>query len=287
MRFRFIHKHADRYRVDLMCRVLDVSRSGYYAWRNRGPSARELANQRLLVEIRAIHQASRRSYGYRKVYKALLVKQIACSRNRVARLMRQAGLRSKRPRPFRVTTQSQHKRPVAPNHLKQDFSATAPNQKWLSDITYVRTAQGWLYLAAIIDLFSRRIVGWAMEAYLTDALTRKALEMALTYRLPQPGLLHHSDRGSQYASKAYQKCLEKAEILVSMSRTGNVYDNAPMESFFATLKTELVHHRRYQTRQEAKSDLFEYIEVFYNRHRLHQALDYRSPIDFESMFVAP
>ena len=287
MKFHFIEEHAGHCSVKAMCRVLGVSRSGYYAWRKRGPSARELANQRLLVAIRAIYRAGRRMYGYRKVHEGLLAQHITCSRNRVARLMRQAGLRSKRRRRYHVTTRSQHKRPVAPNRLGQDFVAPAPNQKWLSDITYVRTAQGWLYLAAIMDLFSRRVVGWAMEPYLTDALTRQALEMALVGRLPPPGLLHHSDRGSQYASNKYQQLLEQVRALASMSRTGNVYDNAPMESFFATLKTELVHHRRYRTRQEAKSDIFEYIEVFYNRQRLHQALGYRSPAEFESMFIAP
>jgi putative transposase len=287
MRFRFIQTHAGQCRVDLMCRALDVSRSGYYAWRQREPSARQLANQRLMDLIRAIHRASRGLYGYRKVHRALLARGEVCGRNRVARLMSQAGLRSKRRRRYRVTTHSRHRRPVAPNLLARLFVATVPNQKWLSDITYVRTDQGWLYLAAILDLFSRRIVGWAMEAYLNDTLTRKALAMALAARCPPQGLLHHSDRGSQYASGNYRQLLKQSKALVSMSRSGEVYDNAPMESFFATLKTELVHHRHYRTRREAKNDIFEYIEVFYNRQRLHQALGYLSPADYETIAVAP
>lgn len=287
MRFRFIQEHIGRYSVKRMCHALRVSRSGYYAWLKRGPSARELANQRLLVLIRAIYRAGRRRYGYRKVHQALLCQQVAAGRNRVARLMRQESLRSVRRRLYRVTTQSDHKRPLAPNRLAQRFEATAPNQTWLSDITFVRTAQGWLYLAAVLDLFSRRVVGWAIESHLTDGLTRKALHMALLNRSPSPGLLHHSDRGSQYASSKYQHLLEQAQAQVSMSRAGNAYDNAPMESFFATLKTELVQHRRYQSQKEATNDIFEYIEVFYNRQRLHQALGYRTPVDFESLFGTP
>jgi len=285
MRFRFIREHADRCRVTIMCAALSVSRSGYYAWLRRGVSGRELANRRLLMEIRAVYQASRRVYGYRKVHRALLAKRVHCSRNRVARLMREAGLRSKRRRRYRVTTQSKHRRPLAPNRLARQFTATTPNEKWLTDITYVRTRQGWLYLAAVLDLFSRRVVGWAMEPYLTDKLTIKALQMALTSRQPPAGLLHHSDRGSQYASGDYQQLLAEAQALASMSRTGNAYDNAPMESFFATLKTELVHHRRYQSRRQAKNDIFEFIEVFYNRQRLHAAIGYKSPAEFETLSV--
>jgi len=287
MRFRFIREHADRCRVTIMCAALAVSRSGYYAWLKRGVSGRELANRRLLMEIRAVYQASRRVYGYRKVHRALLTKGVHCSRNRVARLMRKADLRSKRRRRYRVTTQSKHRRSLAPNRLARQFTATMPNEKWLTDITYVRTRQGWLYLAAVLDLFSRRVVGWAMEPYLTDKLTIKALQMALTNRQPPAGLLHHSDRGSQYASGDYQQLLADAQALASMSRTGNAYDNAPMESFFASLKTELIHHRRYQSRRQAKSDIFEFIEVFYNRQRLHAAIGYKSPAEFETLSVLP
>lgn len=283
MKFRFIQEHAGRFRINVMCAVLGVSRSGYYAWRKRGPSRRELANQALLKRIRALFLESRRTYGYRKVH-AQVAKKVHCSPNRVARLMRLAGLRSRRRRRYRLTTQSQHRRPVAPNILARHFSATVPNQKWVSDITYIPTAEGWLYLAAILDLFSRKIVGWAMEPRLFDRLTIKALKMALARRRPPPGLLHHSDRGRQYASGDYLTLLDGAQAVLSMSRTGDTYDNAPMESFFATLKTELVHHRRYQTRREAKSDIFEFIEIFYNRQRVHSALKYQSPLEFESSF---
>jgi len=287
MKYRFIQEHAEHCRVQLMCAALGVSRSGYYAWRRRQPSARELANRQLLAAIRAVFGASRQVYGYRRVYKALVAKQVACSRNRVARLMRQAGLQAKRYRRYRITTQSRHRRPVAPNYLARRFTAPAPNQKWVSDITYVRTHQGWLYLAVVLDLFSRYVVGWAMEPYLNDRLTLKALQMAFSRRRPPEGLLHHSDRGSQYASREYRALLLDHHALVSMSRAGNVYDNAPMESFFATLKSELVHHRSYPGRQQAKADIFEYIEVFYNRQRLHSTLNYHSPAEYELLSVSP
>ena len=287
MKYRFIQEHAGRCRVKLMCAALCVSRSGYYAWRKQGPSARELANRKLLAEIRVVYEANRQVYGYRRVYMALVAKQVACSRNRVARLMRQAGLRARRYRRFRVTTQSRHKRPVAPNLLARQFTATAPNRKWLSDITFLRTHQGWFYLAVVLDLFSRHVVGWAMEPYLNDRLTLKALKMAFTRRRPTAGLLHHSDRGSQYASGDYRALLLDHRALVSMSRTGNVYDNAPMESFFATLKTELVHQRTFYSRKQAKADIFEYIEVFYNRQRLHSTLGYRPPAKYRLLSVSP
>jgi putative transposase len=285
MKFRFIQEHAHRFRINVMCAVLGVSRSGYYAWRKRAPSRLELANQELLKQIRAIFHESRQTYGYRKVH-AQLAKKVFCSRNRVARLMRLDCLRSRRRRRYCLTTQSRHHRPVAPNLLARQFTATAPNQKWVSDITYIPTDEGWLYLAAIMDLYSRMIVGWAMETYLLDLLTIKALKMALESRHPPVGLLHHSDRGGQFASSDYLALLDSSKAEASMSRTGDVYDNAPMESFFATLKTELVIHRRYSKRREAKVDIFEFIEVFYNRQRIHAALQYRTPLEFESLFVA-
>jgi transposase InsO family protein len=215
-------------------------------------------------------------YGYRKIHQQA-TKEIPCSRNRVARLMRQAGLRSRRIRRYRLTTQSKHKRPVAPNILNQEFAATALNQKWVTDITYIHTDEGFLYLAAMLDLYSRRVIGWAMESYLFDRLTIKALEMALIQRQSPEEFLHHSDRGGQFAGKDYSNLLAKAKAVVSMSRSGNAYDNAPMESFFATLKMELIHHRHYRTREEAKADVFEFIEVFYNRQRVHSVLGYISP----------
>lgn len=286
MRFCFILQHAQQFSISMMCVALDVSRSGYYAWRKRLPSARELANERLLTHIQEVFDWSRNTYGYRRIHAALIGQGFGCGRNRVARLMRLAGLKGRRRRRYKITTQSRHNWPVAPNLLSRNFLATAPNQKWLSDITYVRTGQGWLFLAAILDLYSRLVVGWAIESYLTDRLTLKALQMALNRRRPLPGILHHSDRGSQYASARYQVLLTSQKMVTSMSRTGNAYDNAPMESFFATLKTELIHRRLYQTHREARADIFEYIEVFYNRQRSHSALHYLTPADYDSLYVA-
>lgn len=287
MKFRFIQRHAEQYRIKLMCSVLGVSRSGYYAWRRRQPSAREQANRLLRALIWLLYQKSRRTYGYRRIHAALVAQGTPCGKNRVARLMQEEGLQARRRRRYKRTTQSRHNWPVAPNRLARSFVATGPNRKWVTDITYIRTNEGWLYLSVVLDLYSRLVVGWAMEPYLTDSLTKKALKMALNRRQPQPGLLHHSDRGSQYASASYQNMLSHHDALASMSRTGNVYDNAPMESFFATLKTELIHLRNYVSRRQAKSDIFEYIEVFYNRQRLHSALGYMSPIEFESLSVPP
>lgn len=271
----------------MLCAVLGVSRSGYYAWQKRKPSAREQANQELIEQIQSLFSWSRSTYGYRRIHASLVDQGIVCSRNRVARLMRQLRLLGRRRRRFRVTTQSRHNFPVAPNLLARNFWATVPNQKWLADITYVRTGQGWLYLSIVLDLYARLVVGWAIEPYLRDTLTLKALNMALNCRKPPPGLLHHSDRGSQYASGRYRNLLAEQHTVVSMSRTGNVYDNAPMESFFATLKSELIHRRHYQSHREAKSDIFEYIEVFYNRQRRHSALNYLSPVQYESISVTP
>lgn len=285
MKFRFIQRHAEEHRISVMCDVLGVSRSGYYAWLRRKPSARERADRVWRRLIRLVHKHYRSVYGYRRLHAALR-EEYVISRNRVARLMRLEGLAGARRRRFKVTTQSRHNLPVAPNLLAQDFTSTAPNQKWVGDITYIATDEGWLFLAAVLDLFSRMVVGWAMASYLDDRLTRKALNMALLRRHPVAGLLHHSDRGKQYASAAYLKLLPE-QTLLSMSRTGNAYDNAPMESFFASLKTELVHRSRFQTRQQARSAIFDYIEIFYNRQRLHSALNYLSPMAFESLSTAP
>lgn len=286
MRFRFIQTHGQRFGIGRMCDLLGVSRSGYYAWRKRPPSKRTREDKVLLALIRAACKAGRGIYGYRKVH-ATLESDIPCGRDRVARLMRENGLQPKKKRRYVTTTQSRHNLPVAPNLLAQDFTAEAPNKKWVADITYVRTDEGWLYLAAIEDLFSRYIAGWAMEGYLTDLLTRKSLTMALGRRQPADGLICHSDRGSQYASHAFTRMLDKANILPSMSRRGNAYDNAPMESFFSRLKDELIYRRHYRTRAEARRDIFDYIEVFYNRQRVHSALGYRSPTDFEALIVTP
>lgn len=287
MKYGFIREQAGKYEVRMMCEVLHVSRSGYYGWHGRPASARMKSDQVLLVYIREIYQQSRCTYGYPRVHKELVARGFSCGRDRVARLMREAGLRAVHKRKYRVTTQSDQKRPVSPNLLRQDFSAETVNQKWLTDITYVPTEEGWLFLAPVLDLYSRMVVGWAMEAYLDRRLTVKALTMALARRHPPDGFLHHSDRGGQYASEEYQALLDSNGALISMSRKGNVYDNAPMESFFATLKSELVHRRRYGTRAEAKADIFEYIETFYNRHRRHSSLGYLSPLEFERRANSP
>jgi putative transposase len=279
MRFQFIDEYHNQYPITLMCRILDVSRSGYYAWRERPPSVRKMADQQLLEQIKAVHKQSRGRYGSPRIYEALLQLEIRCSRKRVARLMRQHGIWGKRPRRRRRTTDSAHSLPVAPNRLQQDFSATAPNQKWCADITYIATGEGWLYLAIIIDLYSRLIVGWSIDDNLSRHLVLAAFRMATGRRHPGPGLIHHSDRGSQYASGDYQRMLASWKMLPSMSGVGNCFDNAPAESWFATLKVECVDVV-FETKEQARIELFEYMEVFYNRQRLHSKLDYLSPVVF-------
>ena len=269
-----------------MCQVLGVSVSGYYAWRTRLPSRREMANRALLKAIRVAYQASRQTYGSPRIHAELVAKGFRCGENRVARLMRAHEIQAKRKKRRKITTDRNHDYPIAPNLLQQDFTAQAPNQKWLSDLTYIPTAEGWLYLAAVMDLFSRKIVGWALDNRMTSALVQRALQMALATRQPPAGLTHHSDRGSQYASAPYQALLAEHHLQVSMSHTGNCYDNAPMESFFGSLKTEQVHFQHYQTRVEAQTDIFYYIEGFYNRSRRHSTLDYLAPEQFEYTYFA-
>jgi transposase InsO family protein len=243
-----------------------------------------MADLVLLKHIGDIFEQSRETYGSYRIQAELAEQGIRCGRKRVARLMRVDNLRPKTARTFKVvTTDSKHKLPVAPNRLKQHFSADRPDQRWLTDITYVPTAQGWLYLAVVLDVYSRRIVGWAMSDSLHRQLVIDALQMAIGVRQPPPGLLHHSDRGSQYASDEYQALLTRTRMVSSMSRKGNCYDNAPVESFFGTFKTELVFHRQYATQAEARLDIFEYIEVFYNRFRRHSALGYKSPVNYEAV----
>ena len=267
-----------------MCQVLSVSPSGYYAWCKRPVSTREMANQELVKKIEATYNDSYETYGSPRVYRDLKAAGEPCSRNRVARLMRLGGLRAKQSKQYKSTTQRNKADAVAPNKLKRDFTASGPNQKWLADITYIRTLEGWLYLAVILDLHSRRIVGWAMSKRMTSDLTIAALKAALHSRRPEPGLIHHSDQGSQYTAHDYQEILKGNGIDVSMNGVGTWYDNAPMESFFGTLKSELVNHRRYRTRDEARLDLFFYIEAFYNRRRLHSSLDYLSPEAYEQLY---
>jgi putative transposase len=286
MRYRFIQAHRKEFRVWLMCRVLGVSRGGFYLWLKRPESQRSVENGRLVEAIRAIHRESRGVYGSPRVHARLRAQSGRYGKNRIARLMREMQIQGKRRRKFRVTTDSYHTLPISGNILDRKFTPGTPNKAWVADITYIATKEGWLYLAAVMDLYSRKIVGWAMGSRISRHLVEGALWMAICNRGPKPGLLHHSDRGCQYASRDYRKLLERRGIVCSMSRKGNCWDNAVMESFFGTLKTELVYHREYETREAARSDIFDYIEVFYNRQRLHSALGYRSPADFEKMAKA-
>lgn len=285
MRFAFIRRHAGEYSVAWMCQVLDVSLSGYYAWLRRPESQRSRDDRRLLIEIRAIHRQSRRSYGSPRIYRELRERKYRCGRHRVARLMRQDGLEGTYRRKFRVTTNSKHRWPVAPNRLERRFEAATPNTVWAGDITYIWTREGWLYLAVLLDLCSRRVVGWATSSRLTRRLPQAALEMAIGRRRPAAAVLHHSDRGSQYASKDYREALVEAGFIVSMSRRGDCYDNAPVESFFATLKKELVAGETFYSRRQACRELVDYIEGFYNCWRRHSSLGYLSPVAFEEQLA--
>jgi transposase InsO family protein len=266
-----------------MCEVLQVSRSGYYAWTERPPSARERRAGELVDAIRAAHELSAGTYGSPRVHAELAERKIGACVNTVAKLMKAAGVRSKMRRKFVVrTTDSAHDLPVAPNRLGRNFGADLPDRKWCCDITYVPTAEGFLYLAAVMDLCTRKIVGWSMADHLRTELCADALAMAIESRRPGAGLLHHSDRGAQYASVDYQLLLRSHDVVASMSRLGDCYDNAAMESFWGTLKTELVHHEDYQTRAQAKASIFRYIECWYNRRRRHSAIGYKSPEQFEA-----
>ena len=281
MKYAFMAEHKQEFSMKRMCRVLKVSRSGYYAWEKRPASMCSEANVSLLIEIRSVYQQSHKTYGSPRIHAYLRRKGVFCGRNRVARLMRRHQIVAKRSLRRRQAACSPG--PIAqkaPNLLNREFSAAMPNQKWVSDITYIDTAEGWLYLASILDLHSRRVVGWAMSDKMDAALVNQALQMALVNRQPSAGFLHHSDRGSQYTSEEYQRQLAALECQVSMSRPGNCYDNAVMESFFATLKVECATSR-FTSKAEARTVLFEYIEGWYNRQRLHSSLDYLSPVEYE------
>ena len=284
MRFAFIATHAQEFRITTMCRVLQVSKAGYYAWVQRPQSARGVEDAALLARIETVFAASHQTYGRPRVHAELLATGDAPSVHGVARVMRAAGLRATRPRRFQATTDSNHPYPIAPNVLARAFAVEAVpalNRVWIGDITYITTLDGWLYLAVVIDLRSRRVIGWAMRHTLEGAITRDALTMALEDRRPAAGCLSHSDRGSQYAAHDYQALLAAHGMIPSMSRTGDCWDNAVAESFFATLKRELVDRVRWRTRDEARAAIFTYIESWYNRHRRHSSLGYVSPIDYE------
>lgn len=281
MRYQFIEDHRRSWPVRLMCQALEVTPGGYYGWRGRPASARARTSEALVGAIKEVHGEAKARYGSPRIHAELVARGKPCCVNTVARLMREHGIAAKTKRKFRCTTDSNHGRPVAENVLDRGFEPEAADRAWTADITYIPTREGWLYLAAVEDLHSRRIVGWAMGERIDSRLVVDALEMAVARRLPGEGLVAHSDRGSQYASEHYRRILAGHGITCSMSRRANCWDNAPMESFFATLKKELVHDEDYRTRQEAKASLFEFIEVFYNRVRRHSALGYKSPIEYE------
>jgi putative transposase len=285
VRFAFIATEKACYPVALMCRVLKVSRAGYYAWCKRPASQHTQEDQRLGLQVAAIYRESRGRYGSPRVHAELRERGQRTGRKRVARLMQTAGLRAREHRRFRCTTDSRHGMAIKQNLLERRFTVPTPNRGWVTDITYVWTLQGWLYLAVILDLFSRRVVGWSLSERLERGIALDALKMALQDRQPPQGLLHHSDRGSQYASHEYQQLLAVHGIQSSMSRKGNCWDNAVAESFFATLKIELVYQSRWSTRTQARSELFEYIELFYNRQRRHSALGYLCPNEFERLAI--
>ena len=285
MRYAFVEQHRDSYPLQALCTVLQVSDSGYAAWQQSQGPTKWLSDAALLKLIREIHEHTKAAYGSPRIYRELQGRGVPVSRTRVERLMRENGLRGRHKRRFKATTDSKHSLPVAPNRLEQNFATERPDQVWTADITYIATGEGWLYLAIVLDLYTRQVVGWAMRERMTKDLVIDALRMAWFRRRPQPGLIHHSDRGSQYCSHEFQQQLAEYAMLPSMSRKGNCWDNAPSESFFNSLKNERVHGARYQNRDEARADVFEYIEVFYNRVRRHTSLGGVSPVTYHQTWL--
>jgi len=281
VKFAFIDVEKALYPTAVLCQVLDVSRSGFYAWRRRRRSSRSKSDAQLAVEIRLAHKRSHGRYGSPRVHRELKARGHRVGKKRVERLMREDALQGRRKRRFRRTTDSNHVMPIAPNVLERNFETSGPNKVWVTDVTYIATAAGWLYLAVLLDLFSRRVVGWAVSEYNDTALALSALQRALSARHPTPGLVHHSDRGSPYASEVYRTALRRHGLVASMSRKGDCWDNAVAESFFATLRAELVDDEHYETRAAATTSLGDYIDGFYNTVRRHSSADYLSPIEFE------
>ena len=280
--------HQQEFRLTRMCHVLHVSRSGFYAWQRRSPSIRTQANQRLIERMRVLHQQTREAYGARKMWQLLKRDGVNCGRHRVARLRRLVGLVALRRRRYIRTVQvRQHEPPAIPNRLNQQFAVSTKNRVWAGDLTFVPTRTGWLTVAVLLDLYSRRVVGWAMSSRQTLSVVVEAWWMAWQRRRPAPGLVHHSDQGNQYRASLYQTLLTRRGVVMSMSRKGNCYDNAPVESFFSSLKNELVRHRQFQNQAEAQVAIVDYIDRFYNQQRLHQALGYRSPEEFERQGSEP
>lgn len=286
MRYQFVAAEKADYPLTLLCQAMKVSRSGFYAWAINDSSDREREDQKLLPLVRQVFLDSGATYGSRRMAKALQARDVPCSRSRARRLMRVAGLSIKRKRKWKATTSSRHMLPVSPNLLARDFAACEPNRAWVGDITYIWTAEGWLYLAVILDLFSRRVVGWAIDRRMTSRLVSGAFRMALWSRRPTAELVFHSDRSTQYASFDFQQLLSASGITGSMSRKGDPYDNAVVESFFASLKSDRVRRSHYKSREEAKRDIVDYIEMFYNSSRLHSSLGYVSPKDYEDLWLA-
>jgi len=283
VKYAWIQEHAEEFPVTVMCRVLVVSASGFYHWRTRRPSAQQTRYELLCDAVDKSHEASKRIYGYRKVHKDIVDSfNEPCCEETVRSIMKDKGLRARRARKFTVTTDSNHSQPIAENLLNREFDAEQPNEKWVADITYIPTYEGWSYLATVMDLCARRIVGWATSEHIDTALVREALHAAIRKREPGPGLLHHSDRGSQYASKEYQETLDLFDITCSMSRKGNCWDNACMERFFSSLKSEWIGDTIYRNHEEANTAIFEYIETFYNTKRRHATLGYKTPAQYEN-----
>lgn len=285
MKYAWIERQRDGWPMEWMCAALGVSSTGYSAWKHGGNCSKRLTDAQLLALVRSIHSGTRGAYGAPRIWEELKARGIPAGKERIRKLMQVNGIRARHKRRYKATTDSKHSFPVAQNVLNRQFRTARPDQAWVTDITYLPTAEGWLYLAAVMDLHTRMIVGWAMDSRMTRDLVISALRMAWFRRKPKAGLIHHSDRGSQYASHDYQGVLKEYGMTASMSRKGNCWDNAPMESFFNSLKNERTHHQRYATREEARRDTFEYIEVFYNRSRRHSALGYQSPAAFHAAWL--
>lgn len=281
MKYAYIARHRDVFPVVAMCKALQASRSGYYDWRNRGESQRSVRDRSMLGHIYRVHDQSRQHYGIIKCWKQLNAEGIECGRERVARLRREQQIYAKRRKRFVVTTRSKHRHWVAPNQLQRDFTASSPNRIWVGDVTFIATRSGWLYLSVLLDLYSRKVVGWSMSNSNNGQLVKDALEMAVQHRQPGKGLIHHTDRGSTYAMESYRELLIRYGMISSMSRKRDCWDNAVAESFFANLKNELIYWQHFNTREQARAAIFDYIEVFYNRQRLHQTLNYQTPEQFE------
>ncbi|MBI4938313.1 MAG: IS3 family transposase [Nitrosomonadales bacterium] len=280
MKYAFIRKHENEFRVSRMCGVMQVSRSGYYAWCGR-PAKSDAQNKQLLSQIRRVHMQSRQAYGAKKTWLALNAQGIACGKHRVARIRKQAGIEARRKRRFRLTVENHATAPAAPNLVQQRFQTAQANSIWVGDMTFIRTRQGWLHVAVLLDLYSRRVIGWSMSERPDLALIMNALDMALEQRRPKAGLIHHTDQGPLYAARKYRERMAAHGIRPSMSAKGNAYDNAVAESFFGNLKNEVIHHCDFESRDAARVAIFDYIELFYNRSRMHQSLGYASPVEFE------